>query len=39
MNIVLTFTNIACCKYLVAISRNLNKIVLKLTTQLHSHKK
>ena len=37
MNIVLTFTNIACCTYIVAICRNLNEILLKLTTQLHSH--
>jgi len=38
MNIVLTFTNIACCTYIVAICRTLNEILLKLTTQLHSHK-
>ena len=38
MNIVLTFTKISCCTYLAAIGRTLHKILLKLTTQLHSHK-
>jgi len=32
------FINIFCCTYHVAICRTLNKILLKLTTLLHSHK-
>ena len=37
MSILLTFTNISWCTSIVAICRNLNKILLKLTTQLNGH--
>ena len=37
MNIVLTFTNIACCTYVVAICRTLNKIILTNNSASLSH--